>query len=651
MAPRVKDKCVDGSCGLIATAPYNFVPLPKDICVPKGWKGISIKSCESDDENNTKSKEGVEELYNTYVQYVHDYGKHSGYIEFDITTKTSTLVGGYGEDSGISSFFAIQNDQPIIPGSSLRGMVRNLFKIVTASSFRKGEDFVDKTLYYRSFATAKDAPGVRARDAYVKSMQIEKDQKRKRGFLVRIREAKGVTWRIYECAPIRMDDYVTEEPTKKVDWSKFSSTKTVEVIIKCLKQPIKFKGKDRVNNKYVFKWRKDREYKVLPPVVEAYREDTKRKGLNVLEQAALKGEKVAELSGIRNADLIAPCFFTATGDQVVHFGAQLYYRIPYKKSIEKHVPDTLKTGRVDYTDLVFGLKEYWGGRVSFEDAKLSEEVLRENKFLDRRLQSVALLGPNPTSFQLYLDQDGDDQCLHWNYAATIRGVKHYWHRAEGQNEGADNVTTKCKNRVKPGVTFTGKVYFKSLTTEELGALCKVLFMGTGNHDGEFCARNSNRQFKIGKGKSIGWGSVSITSKLFLEREDSYDKEDMWSVDGIVPLYKEIPLEGKEKSVDAWIEAFDCYAKEAMKTQPKFFEEVMNALYIMMNPDALGENSIQKTTMMTIPKPKKKTFGKDKSKQSPKKEKEDRRLLDRISLLSVEDFINASLEGQLPEKIK
>lgn len=78
---------------------------------------------------------------------------------------------------------------------------------------------------------------------------------------------------------------------------------------------------------------------------------------------------------------------------------------------------------------------------------------------------------------------------------------------------------------------------------------------------------------------------------------------------------------------------------------------MNALYIMMNPDALGENSIQKTTMMTIPKPKKKTFGKDKSKQSPKKEKEDRRLLDRISLLSVEDFINASLEGQLPEKIK
>lgn len=668
MAPRVKDKFVDGSCGLIATAPYNFVPLPTDICIPKDWNDVNEYLSKSDDENNKEPKEIEKKLYNKYVQYVHDYGKHSGYIEVDITTRTSTLIGEYYEDSKderIASFFSIQKKKPIIPGSSLRGMVRNLFKTVTASSFRDGEDFTDKTLYYRSFAAAKDAPAVRAKDAYVTSMQIGENESRRRGFLVRIREAKGVQWRMYECAPVSNDKYVTLAPTKKVDWSKFESTKTVEVIISCIKQP-KEKNKikrldkrerqldnkkNRVNNKYSFKWCKDKEYIVPESVVEAYREDTKRVGLDVLGGAALKSSKVKEFLDIPNIDLIAPCFFTVDPitNYVDHFGAQLYYRIPYKKSIKEHVLNTLNTKRVDYTDLVFGLKEYWGGRVSFEDAKLSLEFFEEDEFLDTTLRSVALLGPNPTSFQLYLDQDGDNQCLHWNDDATIRGVKHYWHREEGQNEGAEKVSTKCKIRVKPGVTFKGKVYFKSLTNEELGALCKVLFMGTGNNDGEFGTRNEERQYKIGKGKSIGWGSVSITSKLFLERKDSYTRKVMWSADGIVPLYEKIPLDGEDRSVDTWIEIFDCYAKDAMDGQYESLEKGMKSLYYMMNPKALGENDTQKTTMMTIPKAKKKIYVNGKLKKSEEKEDEDRRLLDRISLLSAEDFINASLEGQLPEK--
>lgn len=644
MAPRVKDKFIDRKSRSIATVPYNFVPLRKDICEPKGWNNVEI-----DKDKGCQDKGKLKRLYNTYVQYVHDCGEHSGYIEVDITTRTSTLIGEYDEDTNdsagnrTSSFFSIQKDQPIIPGSSLRGMVRNLFKTVTASSFRAGEDFTEKTLYYRSFAAPKHALG--SKEAYMKTMRLRKGETRKRGFLVRIREAKGVQWRMYECAPVRNDKYVTRPPTEKVDWSKFGTTKTVEVIIDCINQPLEENKKKRmdniggrvddieskVNNKYMFKWSNNRGYTVPEYVIEAYRDDTKRVGLDVLKKSALTGSDVAEFLKIPNADFVAPCFFTVSGNQVIHFGAQMYYRIPYKKSIEKHVPDTLKTGRVDYTDLVFGLKEYWGGRVSFEDAKLSEAVLRENKFLDRRLQSVALLGPNPTSFQLYLDQEKDDLCLHWDSDADIRGVKHYWHREEGDNEGAEKVTTKCKNRVRPGVTFKGKVYFKSLTNEELGALCKVLFMGTGNHGGEFGTRNEKRQYKIGKGKSIGWGSVSMTSKLFLEREDSYAKKEMWSADGIMPLYNEIPLEGKQNSVDALIAAFDCYTKEVMKEQHQSLKEGMETLYKMMNPDALGEHQDEKTKMMPI------------------NDSNDKRFANRTSLLPVEKFINVSLNGYLPEE--
>lgn len=650
MAPRVKDKFIDGSdggCGLIATAPYNFISLPSDICVPKGWKNIDFEVCDPDDESNKKkSKEKIEELYNTYVQYVHDHGKHSGYIEVDITTRTSTLVGGFGESSEKSSFFSIQNDEPMIPGSSLRGMIRNLFKTVTASSFREGEDFTEKTLYYRSFAAPKHALG--AKEAYMETMRIgNKTTKakdlRKRGFLVRTRTTQGVEWNIYECnlSDCKTKDYKTPKPKSKearekfsgdVKWKDVDKAKRVDITINCLngKNDNKFK-----NNSYVFIWNKGQKYKVDKHVIEAYRLDEKRKGLDVLKDCAKKGTDAVSFSEISTADLIAPCFFTVKDGRVIHFGAPVYYRIPYTNSIGAHVPSTLKTKKVDYTDLVFGLKEYWGGRLSFGDAKLSEASLKKGKYLDTTEIPVALLGPNPTSFQLYLDQEGnDDKCLHWDIPeANIRGVKHYWHRKVGKNEGTDNVTTKCKNRVNPNVTFTGKIYFQSLTTEELGALCKVLFLGTGSNGDKFSTRNEERQYKIGKGKSIGWGSVSITSKLFLEREETYNKVNMWTDMGIAPMYQEVDLEKGQYAVDTLISSFDAYTKESMKGHYKSLEKAIKELYIMMDPEALGDDQLEKTKMMSI------------------NTENDKRFVDRTSLLPVDKFVNVSLKGYLPEKNK
>ena len=644
MAPRVKDKYVESENGLIATAPYNFISLPTDICVPKGWDTVNLEECEDCRDKETLKKK-LDGLYSTYMQYVHDYGKHSGYIEVDITTRTSTLIGEYDEDikdragNCASSFFSIQKDQPMIPGSSLRGVVRNLFKTITASSFREGEDFTGKTLYYRSFAAPKHALG--AKEAYMETMRIgNKTTKakdlRKRGFLVRTRTTQGVEWNIYECnlSDCKTKDYKTPKPRNKeanqnfigtVKWKDPEKESRVDITINCLngKKDNKFK-----NNSYVFIWNKGQKYKVDNYVIEAYRLDEKRKGLDVLKDCAKKGDDAVSYSGISTADLIAPCFFTVKDGRVIHFGAPVYYRIPYKKSIGIHVPSTLKTKKVDFTDLVFGLKEYWGGRLSFEDAKLSEASLKKGGCLDTTETSVALLGPNPTSFQLYLNQEGNDKCLHWDDDANIRGVKQYWHREVGKNEGTEKVTTKCKNRVNPNVTFTGKIYFQSLTTEELGALCKVLFLGTGTNGGEFSTRNEKRQYKIGKGKSIGWGSVSITSKLFLEREETYNKVNMWTDMGIAPMYQEVDLEKGKYAVDTLISSFDAYAKKSMNVHYKSLERAIKELYIMMDPEALGDDQLEKTKMMSINK------GNDK------------RFAERTALLPVEKFKKVSLKGNL-----
>ena len=155
-----------------------------------------------------------------------------------------------------------------------------------------------------------------------------------------------------------------------------------------------------------------------------------------------------------------------------------------------------------------------------------------------------------------------------------------------------------------------------------------MFLGTGSHGGELGTRNSKRQYKIGKGKSIGWGSVSITSNLFLEREDTYTSRAMWSNEGIVPMYKTVPTDGNTNSVDALIAAFDTHAKQTMGNHYNSLQKAMNELYIMMDPNALGSDKNKKTEMMRIGN------------------KQDKRFVDRTALLPVEKFKKVSLKGNL-----
>lgn len=87
-----------------ARAPYNFIPLNE--CVVKA--------------------QDIPE-FNKYHK-----DRFSGYIDLVITTKTPIYIR---RDIEESEFFSIKNGLPIIPGSSLRGMVRTLVEIVSFGKF------------------------------------------------------------------------------------------------------------------------------------------------------------------------------------------------------------------------------------------------------------------------------------------------------------------------------------------------------------------------------------------------------------------------------------------------------------------------------------------------------------------------------------
>ncbi|HAA86401.1 MAG TPA: hypothetical protein DCE14_08675, partial [Kosmotogaceae bacterium] len=129
-----------------AHAPYNFVPLNESI-VPAERNEIP-----------------------PFDRYSTDL--LSGYLEIDIDVKTPLYVRRKARDA---RFFEI-NGEPIIPGSSIRGMIRTLLEIASYSRMI----FVDDSRYYfRSFAD-KCIP---LRQLYNDTIGTETEGKVEAGFL------------------------------------------------------------------------------------------------------------------------------------------------------------------------------------------------------------------------------------------------------------------------------------------------------------------------------------------------------------------------------------------------------------------------------------------------------------------------------------
>lgn len=607
----------------IATVPYNFISLCKFVCPPHPmWEELGSL------DNHSKR-----DIQSTYREYLKSSKQVSGYIDLDITTKTETLVGGSQTEredgKKESSFFTLDGVKPIIPGSSLRGMIRNIFKIVTAGTFIADEDYTNKKLYYRDVASKNIAKELK--NEYSNAIQKKNKDTMRRGFLVKLHKGQDSYWKIYEDTYSDSDKNIranTDDlPSGYVDWDDIEINGKVYAIVECIDQ-----NKD--DNKYVFHTSAFGNPTILnvpEQVIKDYFLDTCRTGRNVLKDHVKEGVEAETIAGNTNIDFVSPCFFTASECTVLHFGASPFYRIPYNRDIKYHVPEKLQENVVDFTDVVFGKKEYWKGRVFFSDGQLKNP--NQGTPYTMETKELTLLGPKPTSYQFYLDQSKEGDRLHWNNDVDIHGVKYYWHRdvTTTENNGNDKVATECRNIVKPGVTFTSRVYFKDLSEIELGALCKVLFMGTGISEsvqkGSELTRNNKRQFKLGKGKSIGMGSVSITAQLILESDDAYINPNMWSDTGINNIYESI---SPESDVDAYIAAFDQYTKEILSDEKnEKIDELLRSLeslYLMMDPEVLDPHTNIKTNMMKID------------------DNNDNRFTNRTALLDVRRFIDAEVEG-------
>lgn len=266
-------------------------------------------------------------------------------------------------------------------------------------------------------------------------------------------------------------------------------------------------------------------------------------------------------------------------EQLIFLGPTMMFRLPYPYTPYEMIPERLRREEdLDLAEAIFGYaksnalpegkERTYGGRVFFTDAKLISPKngiwLSSNAIIPKVLAS-----PKPTTFPHYLvqdksrshDPDDKKQLAYYDKSSenntVIRGYKLYWHRGQvdvndiKEPDSVNWLTDTQHTSVKPlksGITFSFKIFFENLSKIELGALLWALSL-PGEPGKEY-------YHKLGMGKPLGMGAVKIMPTLYIsDRKNRYTRlfdGEFWYC-----------AERQKQDIDCFIEAFKEYILKEM----------------------------------------------------------------------------------------
>lgn len=206
-----------------------------------------------------------------------------------------------------------------------------------------------------------------------------------------------------------------------------------------------------------------------------------------------------------------PVFLIVKNNELCHFGLSYLYKLPFDKKIKGYLPENHNDKKLDLADCIFGTttNDKLKGRVSFSNAPAV-------KAEEMDLMKVYMGSPKPTYYPIYLNQNGENGFLSekstgfttmLNNNAQLRGWKRYNLRdthitefeiPEGQDENTNSFVP-----LEAGSEFVCKVRFSNLKREEIGAL--LLSIET----------NKNSYHSIGFAKSYGYGKIKVEINNFV----------------------------------------------------------------------------------------------------------------------------------------
>ncbi len=545
-----------------ASAPYNFIPVP-DVIVP---------------------------AQDLPPRDRYHAGRHTGAFHCKLTTKTPLYTRAAlepGDDvrevKDKSDFFYVdpETKRPVIPGSSLRGVLRSLVEVITYS---KLQPVTDRWLFFRTM------DGSSVMNAYQNRVGLRPQDNRIRGGIF---YTDGENHSIQPCLVARVpydEDGFTifgenvwtgSGPNRRPNWALQYRDVWFKYHPEALKNIYHFRPVVAIKDTST------QEKGFVKGVLVITGWAPKKKGefafvktsaspIKVLDEFVRNFETEGQISqwqekafplkkppganrrlpgGLRNGE---PVFYMQDKKSgVIILGRASKFRIPYLHTPREMLPayadengaPLLLPDLVDMTEAMFGRVDevakhlpQIAGRVFVGDAHVpGQEPFTSWDEPPRRHRLKILNSPKPTAVQHYLTQDQPDseKTLH-HYdddpsETILRGQKFYWHKrpdlqqsdwSEERDQSKSNLYTGPVRPVAAGVTFEFDFWFENLTDEELGALLWMLRMASHEAYG----------IKLGLGKPYGLGTVQLSYELQVDdRAQRYrtlgQTESGWTLPG------------------------------------------------------------------------------------------------------------------------
>jgi CRISPR-associated protein (TIGR03986 family) len=461
--------------GRTASAPYNFVPLPEAVI---------------------KVVDGAQKLpnHNTYANTGYP---HTGYFEVTLTTKSPLYIRcsftlsdflrqerGEDKDGLFRSqvkntpdfFYTRDPDQPVIPGSSLRGMLRNLLEIV---SYGKIEWITEKRLFFRTVDDT--AVGRYYRGRMTGKVEAGFLQRKSDGYVIKVTQMvrvprNKVGGNLYEGqAPNKLPRW-NEQPHQWLPvWVQLSKKGPLVEQMHYAATPGWHEGRLIITGdipgkkkEFVFLLPSQNAEEIAVPaeMLERFHDDQLTQWQERAFPKNQPGNNCRERDGMLRQNLPGegdPVFFLRENGQLTFFGRAQMFRLPYKKTPRGLVLAELRTAAdIDYADALFGYtkpKKKHLGDTDGVDAQQGEKArayasrvfVMDGKLVEGQTDlwfpgdpifvPRILATPKPTAFQHYLTQqepNDKNKLDHYDsppfHETTIRGHKRYWHQGLGGNE-------------------------------------------------------------------------------------------------------------------------------------------------------------------------------------------------------------------------
>ena len=531
-----------------AKAPYNFIPFPEDPPLIRYEKAEDLPS---------------------HSQI--DPALCTGQIRVSLTAETPVCVsekkGGTAEPAQDAS------GRYILPGSSLRGLLRENMQILSFAPLRPGEDFQDRRFFYREMASNdgelrryyQKMLGIRTHRT-PEGKPVTEAERVKAGYLCRegehyeIRPVKG-SWlrvprqqvkqiydgdaRVFEVSYTRIGNGV--EKVHKIDKQHPAKPDMLHGWLLFTGKPVSKKifnkktGRQQeiLNTAYIFP-DPDRDVKAIPLTQEditLYQED--------FEDRKNALGKNASFWQLPEDGKSKPVFYVTGVSTHTFFGMSQFLRIGYPHSVGDGLPEAFKALNaasevtLDYPHSMLGYAaetgESYRSRVSVEDFPAVGEPGPMAPI------SMILGEPRASYYPGYVKKGG-----HYGKADfQMRGYKQYWLKAPQRPlEGGEFKNSKVVTKLRPlpqGTRFSGVIHYQNLHPDELGLLLWALRLEKG------CFQ------QLGMGKPYGYGRMRLT----IDALEECDLSRLYTPGGLCG--------GPDRSgADAVQKYIDCYREYAQK---------------------------------------------------------------------------------------